>query len=98
MKECIIDKILCSTGYLPPRNEAEMTAFEKEYSKVTIRKDFQVDIEQIVSGSCGVKSVVRHFVSGNMSSSDMRMAARNFESLPKDLIDKIKKQHRGEDD
>ena len=26
MKESIIDKILCSTGYLPPRNEEEMNA------------------------------------------------------------------------
>lgn len=98
MKESFIDKILCSTGYLPPRNEAEMTAFEKEYSKVEIKEDIYVDIEQIVNGGCGVKPVVHHFVSGNMSSSDIRMAARNFESLPKDLIDKIKKQHRGEDD
>ncbi len=98
MRESIIDKILCSTGYLPPRNEAEMTAFEKEYSKVAIKEDFHVDIEQIVNGGCGVKPGVSHFFSGNMSPSDMRIAARNFESLPKDVIEKIKKQHKGEDD
>lgn len=98
MKKSVIDKILCSTGYLPPRNEAEMAAFEKEYSHITIRKDFHVDLEQIVNGSCGVKTVARHFASRNMSSSDVRMAARNFESLPKDVIEKIMKQHKSEDD
>ena len=48
MKDSIIDKILCSTGYLPPRNEEEMTAFEKIYSKVTVKTDFRVDVDQIV--------------------------------------------------
>lgn len=98
MKDSIIDKILCSTGYLPPRNEEEMAAFEKIYSKVSVKKDFHVDVDQIVNGNCRVMPNIRHLGSGNTSSSDMRMAARNFESLPKDLIDKIKKQHKGEDD
>ena len=44
MKDSIIDKILCSTGYLPPRNEDEMTAFEKVYSKVVVKTDFRVDM------------------------------------------------------
>ena len=48
MKESIIDKILCSTGYLPPRNEDEMTIFEKEYKKVTLKTNFHVDVDQIV--------------------------------------------------
>lgn len=98
MKKSIIDKILCSTGYLPPRNESEMAVFEKEYSQVTIRKCFQVDIEQIVSGSCRVKPVIHRFGRGNVSASNMRIAARNFESLPKEVIAKIKKQHKSEDD
>lgn len=34
MKESIIDKILSTSGYLPPRNDDEMEAFEKVYSKV----------------------------------------------------------------
>ena len=98
MKESIIDKILCSTGYLPPRNEEEMKAFEKIYSKVTVKKDFHVDVDQIVNGNCRVMPNIRHLGSGNTFSSDMRMAARNFEALPREVIDKIKKQHkRGND-
>lgn len=97
MKESIIDKILCSTGYLPPRNEDEMTIFEKEYKKVTLKTNFHVDVDQIVNGGCMVKPIVRHY-NGGATSSDIRLAARNFEALPKDVIDKIKKQHKGEDD
>lgn len=44
-----IDKILCTTGYLPPRNEEEMIAFEQEFSKVKIDPDFHIDIEKITS-------------------------------------------------
>ena len=97
MKESIIDKILCSTGYLPPRNEEEMNAFEKEYSKVCVKTDFRVDVDQIVNGSCRVKPKVHRFESGYASSSDMRIAARNFEALPQDVVEKIKKQHKGKD-
>lgn len=98
MKESIIDKILCSTGYLPPRNEEEMKAFEKIYSKVTVKTDFCVDVDQIVNGNCRVMPNVRHLECGNVSSSDMRMAARNFEALPKEVIEKIQKQHKGGND
>jgi hypothetical protein len=28
----------------------------------------------------------------------MRIAARNFEALPQDVVEKIKKQHKGKDD
>ena len=98
MKDSIIDKILCSTGYLPPRNEDEMTAFEKVYSNVVVKTDFRVDIDQIVNGSCMVKPIVRRLECGYTSSSDMRIAARNFEALPKDVVEKIKKQHKGKDD
>lgn len=98
MKDSIIDKILCSTGYLPPRNKEEMAAFEKIYSKVTVKKDFHVDVDQIVNGNCRVMPNVRHLRSENTSSSDMRMAARNFEALPKEVIDKINKQHKGGND
>ena len=98
MKESIIDKILCSTGYLPPRNEEEMTAFEIVYSKVTVKTDFRVDADQIINGNCKVKPLVRHLRGGSASSSDMRLAARNYEALPKEVIDKIKKQHKGADD
>lgn len=98
MKDSLVDKLLCTTGYLPPRNEEEMMAFEKVFSQKTIRKDFHVDVDRIVNGGCCVRPLAQPLGSGPFSSSDMRMAARNYEALPKDVIEKIKKQHKGEDD
>ena len=46
MKESILDKILSSSGYLPPRNEEEMTAFEKIYSKIEVDKYYHVDVDR----------------------------------------------------
>lgn len=33
-----LEKVLHTTGYLPPRNEEEMIAFEKVYSGVKVDK------------------------------------------------------------
>ena len=98
MKDSIVNKILCTTGYLPPRNEEEVMAFEKLYSQKAVKKDFHVDVDRIENGVCRVRSLVGSMGSGTFSSSDMLMAARNYENLPKDVMDKIKKQHKKEDD
>lgn len=100
MKENIIDKILSSSGYLPPRNEEEMSAFEKIYSKVEIDESFHVDVDSIVKGTCHYKPKVYPTSSGKskMSQYDLRAAARNFEGMPKDVIEKLKKQHQDDDD
>lgn len=98
MKESIIDKVLSTTGYLPPRNEEEMTAFEKIYSKVEIDENFHVNVDSIANGGCRVRPQVRSIGNGTTTANDMRMAARNFEAMPKDVIDKIRKQHKGGDD
>ena len=100
MKENIIDKILSSSGYLPPRNEEEMSAFEKIYSKVEIDESFHVDVESIVNGTCHYKPKVNPISSGKskMSQYDLRAAARNSEGMPKEVIDKLKKQHQDDGD
>ncbi len=98
MKDSIVNKVLCTTGYLPPRNEEEMMAFEKLYSQKAVKKDFHVDVDSIVNGGCRVRPLEGLMGSGTFSSSDMLMAARNYENLPKEIIDKIKKQHKKEDD
>lgn len=99
MKESIIDKILSSTGYLPPRNEEEMTAFEKIYSKVEIDENFHVDVDNIVNGGCQNEPKVIHMTcTGKFAQEDIRMAARNFGKLPEDVIEKLKKQHKGNGD
>lgn len=99
MKESIIDKILSSTGYLPPRNEEEMNAFEKIYSKVEIDEDFHVDVDSIVNGGCRYEpKVIKMTNTGSVSQDDLRMAARNFGKLPEEVIEKMKKQHKDDGD
>lgn len=46
-----IDKVLHTSGYLPPRNEEEMMAFEKEFSKIKVCDGFRIDVEKIVNKS-----------------------------------------------
>lgn len=95
MKDSIIDKILHSTGYLPPRNEKEMDAFECEYSQVKIDRAFSIDVDSIVNDGCRYNPVVRPVVhSGKFTDNDLRMAARNFGQMPDEVIEKIKKQHK----
>ena len=100
MKESIIDKILSSSGYLPPRNEEEMSAFEKICSKVELDESFHVDVDSIVTGTCHYKPKVYPIFSGKskMSQYDLRAAARNFEGMPKEVIEKLKKQHQDDGD
>lgn len=99
MKESVIDKILSSTGYLPPRNEEEMIAFEKIYTKVEIDESFHVDNDSIVNGGCQYEpKVIPMTGSGEFSQDDLRMAARNFGKLPEDVIEKLKKQHKNDGD
>ena len=99
MKESIIDKILSSTGYLPPRNEEEMTAFERIYSKVEIDESFHVDADSIINGNCHYKpKVVQMSSTNSVSQADLRMAARNFGKLPEDVVEKLKQQHKDDGD
>lgn len=99
MKESIIDKILSSTGCLPPRSEEEMEAFVKIYSKVEIDENFHVDVDSIVNGGCRYQPKVISMTNANrVSQDDLRMAARNFGKLPEEVIDKLKKQHKDNGD
>lgn len=94
MKENVVDKILSITGYLPPCNEEEMEAFEKVYSKAIIEKNRHVDVDSIVNDVCRYIPVESKKENNTFNSGELRMVARNFEHLPKEIIDKIKKQHK----
>jgi hypothetical protein len=94
MKENVVDKILSITGYLPPRNEEEMEAFEKVYSKAIIDKNRHVDVDSIVNDACRYIPVESKKEYNIFPSGELRMVARNFEHMPKEIIDKIKKQHK----
>ena len=96
--------MLCSTGYLPPRNEDELMFFEQMYENYNSKlKDKHVDVESIVNGVCRVVSHYNFDMDNNNKTFSMvaeepdspySMAARNFDKLPKDILEKMKKQHK----
>lgn len=98
MKQSIIDHFLSTTGYLPPRNEDEMIAFEKVYSSVSIQDGIHIDVGRIINGECLINPTISRVDSIPISTSDIRMAARNYEEMPKEVIEKIKSQHKSKDD
>ena len=85
--------LLCSDGFLPPRNEEELLETEKRMVGYQFQNDDRhVDAQAIIRGaSCEIVSMKR-FDDG-MVAEPLGMAARNFENLPPEIIDKIKKQH-----
>lgn len=107
MKDLTIDELeimLEATGYLPPSNEDELAFFDQMYEDYKPRTaDRHVDVEAIVNGRCRMVSDSIH-VGNNTNSynSDMSeradnrysMAARNYSKLPKNILDKMRRQHK----
>ena len=89
--------LLCSDGFLPPRNEEELLETEKRMVGYQFENDERhVDAQAIINGaSCDVISMKR-FDDG-IEVEPFGVAARNFEHLPQSVIDKIKKQHQKDD-
>lgn len=98
MKTTKVDKILHSTGYLPPRNEDEMIAFEKIYSKVVVDKHFHINVDSIVNGGCQTSVALKPIGRDRVADDDLRMAARNFEDMPTELVEKLRNQHKKDAD
>lgn len=110
MKDLSIEELevmLCSTGYLPPRDEDELDFFNQMYERQKTRiEDFRVDIDSIVNDTCSIVSsrgyeiqddeFSHSFVAENL---DIKysMAARNFDKLPKDIFERMKRQHKPKD-
>lgn len=86
--------LLCSDGFLPPRNEKELLETEMRMADYQFKNDKKhVDSQAIINGTtCEVVNMKR-FDDGKMVESS-RMAARNFENLPQSVIDKIESQHK----
>lgn len=86
--------LLCSDGFLPPRNEEELLETEKRIAGYQLKNDNRhVDAKAIISGvSCNIINM-KSF-DDNIASQSFGMAARNFEQLPQSVIDKIKTQHQ----
>ena len=110
MKDLSIEELevlLCSTGYLPPRDEDELDFFNQMYEGHKTRiENIRVDIDSIVNGTCSIVSsrgyemqddeFSHSFVAEKM---DIKysMAARNFDKLPKDIFERMKRQHKPKD-
>ena len=107
MKDLTIDELnvlLCSMGYLPSRNEEELLFFDEMYESYKSRLEERcVDIDMILNGSCHIVKEY-HFVDNSyiLSSSKVAedikpaysMAARNFDKLPKEVLDRMRQQHK----
>lgn len=106
MKDLIIeewDVLLCSTGYLPPRNEEELDFFDEMYEDYKSRiVNCHVDVDMILRGACHVVADYRYVESNNILgqakvAEDVKhgysMDARNFDKLPKDVLEKMRRQH-----
>lgn len=102
------DVLLCSTGYLPPRNEEELTFFDELYENYKSRLDGKhVDVDAILNGTCRFvsnsscnDSINSFDILKDTNSADNKysMAARNYRKLPKDILDKMRRQHNQDGD
>ena len=101
------DVMLCSTGYLPPRNDEELMFFNQMYEGYTPRiANRHVDVDAIINGKC--KMVPSSFIDpeslvdghNNETEDEIHysMAARNYSHLPKSILDKMKEQHNATKD
>ena len=100
------ETLLCSTGYLPPRSEEELLFFNQLYEGYESSiADRHVDVESIINGTfCLISGSNSCYEIPNdntlMAAEEdgiYSMAARNYGKLPKDIIDKMKDQHKPKD-
>lgn len=96
-----ITEWLSSTGFLFPRNEVELERFEKLYSE----DDFgltgnEIDPDKIINGTFRETKIVKLPTDINQEEiNSYRMVARNGNTLPKHIMDKItKNQSKPKDD
>ena len=84
---------LCSTGYLFPRNEIELSRFERIYPEVERKSnDDSVDPFTIIDGSRQRKPFRLDLEDDEIENlPELRMAARKYKNLPDHIIEKIKK-------
>ena len=80
--------LLCSDGFLPPRNEEELLETEKRMEGYQFQNDDRhVDVQAIIKGdSCDIVSMKRY--DDGVVAEPLGMAARKFENLPQEIIDK----------
>lgn len=101
------DVMLCSTGYVPPRNDEELLFFNQMYEGYKPRiANWHVDVDAIIHGKCILvpSSNTDNYIplavcaAETVNDNQYSMAARNYEKLPKKILDKMKKQHEPKDE
>jgi hypothetical protein len=96
-----INHWLSSSGYLYPRNETELALFERAYAEYDFKlKNKSIDVESIINGTlkCQTKIISLFDPEEDKDIHGLKMAARKgVESIPKDILDKMKNKHKNGD-
>ena len=89
---------LSSSGYLYPRNETELALFEKAYADFEYKlEDRLIDVDSIINGTltCQTKVISLFDPEEEKDIQELKMAARKgIQSIPKDILDKMKNKHK----
>jgi hypothetical protein len=92
---------LSSSGYLYPRNETELALFEKAYIGYDFKLESKsINVASIINGTLKCQSKVISFIDNEEEKDiqELKMAARKgIESIPKDILDKMKNKHKNGD-
>lgn len=91
-----ITEWLASTGFLFPRNELEMSRFDKLYPvDKDDTADFQVDFGNIFANTLPIKTIPLKSEAEQENIMPLKMVARKGSNLPKHILDKIRKNQDG---
>jgi hypothetical protein len=92
---------LSSSGYLYPRNETELDLFEKAYGEYDYKLEYKsIDIESIINGTlkCQTKVISLFDPEEEEDIQELKMVARKgIQSIPKDILEKMKNKHKNGD-
>lgn len=91
---------LCSTGHLLPKNERELARFEQLFPNGSIKvNEKAIDPFGIISGLSNDDQLSVNKVSSRLGeSNELRLAARKYDGLPPEILEKIKRNQRNMDD
>lgn len=101
VNESNLNHWLSSSGYLYPRNEIELDLFEKAYADYDFKlENKSIDIDSIINGTlkCQTKVISLFDLEEEKDIRELKMAARKGnQSIPKDILDKMKNKHKNGD-
>lgn len=98
--ECNLDKWLCTSGYLLPRNESDLDNFELLYQDWDFKlKNTIINYDAIISGSIKLEGQIIEIQSTNSFEIDeLKFAARKGEkTIPDWILKKMKNKHQNGD-